>query len=543
MLLLALAGAAGCVLLIACTNLASLLVARATARTRELAVRRALGAGRLHLIRQFLAETLVLTCAGGAFGVVIGITALPTIVRLVPVVLPISEVPSADLRMLAIAAVLTLVTGVIAGVAPALRASGRADLASLRDGARVGPTRRTERIRAGLIVAQVSVSVVLLVAAGLLLRALWRVQATPTGFDTDRVLTMRTMLPFARYGLQAPRVEFYRQVLTQVAALPGVSAVAYTSYLPFTMRGGIWPVTAPGVAAGPVPERTASARFITPDYFKVMQIPLMIGRAFDDADSLTAVPTAIVSDEFVRRYLDGRTPIGEQFQFGPSGVRTIVGVVGDVRVRGLEQRSEPQVYLPYEQQRDNTTLGYMPKDLVVKVDEREDEAAAMARLATSIRHIVGRVDSRQPISDVRPLIDIVSAETSTRAVQVRVLGAFAGVACVLAAVGLHGLFAFVVSMRAREFGVRLALGAEPRTILALVGRRVAMLAAVGVLTGAGAGYAAGRWMSSLLAGISPGDPITYGVSVTAMLVTALAGGIVPAVRAARTSPTAALASE
>jgi hypothetical protein len=218
-----------------------------------------------------------------------------------------------------------------------------------------------------------------------------------------------------------------------------------------TMRGGVWPVVVPGRPEAPGGRDTASARFVTPEYFRVMEIPLRLGRGFEESDSLRAQPVAIVSERFVEAYLDGQAPIGRTFQFGPGGERTIVGVVGEVRVRGLEARSEPQAYLPYQQQRDNSTLGYLPKDLVVKLDPRRAGEEQMGVLAATIRWIVASVDPDQPIADIQPLAAIVDGETTARAVQVRVLGAFAALACLLAAVGLHDCFAFVVSARAREF--------------------------------------------------------------------------------------------
>lgn len=540
MLLFALMGASACVLLIACTNLASLLIARATARGRELAVRTALGAGRGRLVRQLLTESLLLALCGGALGLVVGTAAVPMAVRLVPTALPIAEVPSVDLRMLLIAALVTLGTGIGFGVLPAFRAARQASATGLREGARAGLSRRTQRVRAGLVVAQVSVSIVLLVCAGLLIRALMRVQSTPPGFHTEGVLTMRTTLPAAKYGLQAPRVEFYRRVLEGVSALPGVTAAAYTSYLPMTMRGGVWPVAFPGVPEGPPGSNLASARYVTSEYFRVMEIPLKLGRGFQESDSLLAQPVAIVSERFVQVHLDGRPPLGQTFQFGPAGQRTIVGVVGEVHVRGLESRSEPQVYLAYQQQRDNSTVGYMPKDLVIKLDPPDQQLAAVA---AAVRRIVASVDPNQPIADIQPLAAIVDGETTARAVQVRVLGAFAALACLLAAVGLHGLLAFVVSARAREFGVRQALGAEPREILALVARHGLVLGMAGVAVGVVAAYLAGRWIESLLVGVSPFDAPALAIAISVSIAMTLAGSLLPALRAARISPSEAMRLE
>jgi predicted permease len=543
MLLFALVGASACVLLIACTNLASLLIARATARGRELAVRTALGAGRGRLVRQLLTESLLLAACGGGLGLLVATAAVPMVVRLVPTALPITEVPAVDLRMLLIAGLVTFGTGIGFGVLPAFRAARQASAAGMREGTRAGLSRRTQRVRAGLVVAQVSVSIVLLVCAGLLIRALIRVQSTPPGFNAEGVLTLRTTLPSAKYGLQAPRVEFYRRVIEGVTALPGVTAAAYTSYLPMTMRGGVWPVAFAGAPEAPAGSNLASARYVTPEYFRVMEIPLKLGRGFQESDSLLAQPVAVVSERFVQVHLDGQPPLGRTFQFGPAGQRTIVGVVGEVRVRGLESRSEPQVYLAHQQQRDNSTPGYIPKDLVVRLDARQASEQHMGAVATAIRRIVARVDPNQPIADIQPLAAIVDGETTARAVQVRVLGAFAALACLLAAVGLHGLLAFVVSARAREFGVRQALGAEPREILAMVARHGLVLGLAGVAVGVVAAYLAGRWMESLLVGVSPLDVPALAIAVSVSIAMTMAGSLMPALRAARISPSEAMRLE
>jgi predicted permease len=543
MLVIAMAGAAACLLMIACTNLASMTVARATARRRELALRTVLGAGRLRLVRQLLTESLLLAFVGGGIGLAIAVTAVPVAARLVPTALPITDVPGVDLRMLAIAALVTIGTGIGFGVWPAFRAVRQAGSGALEESARTGASRASARLRDGLVMLQVAVSIVLLVGTGLLLRALLQVQSTPTGFDRERVITARTFLPWTKYGPQAMRTGFYQRVLGEVGALPGVTAAAYTSYLPMTMRGGVWDVT---IAGRPKPQgrvENASARFITPDYFRAMGIPMMAGRAFTESDTGASQPVAIVSQAFVASYLDGRQPLGQPFQFGPAGDRTIVGVVGDIRVRGLETRSEPQVYLAYQQQGDNRTMGYVPKDLVVRMRPDQDETAAMAALVPAIRRIIRNADPEQPISDVQSLSTLVEGETSARSVQARVLAGFAAVSCVLAGVGLHGLLAFVVSRRAREFGVRLALGAEPRQILGLVARRGLVLGGLGVAAGVWAAYAAGRWMESLLAGVSPVDPAAYGGAIAFSLAVTLAGSLLPALRAARTNPRDAMARE
>jgi len=543
MLLITMAAAAGCLLLIACTNLASLTVARATTRARELAVRTALGAGRRRLIRQWLTESALLAAVGGSIGLAVAIGAIPTAIRLVPTTLPIAEVPSVDLRMLAIAAIATLGTGIGFGVLPAVRVARRPAATDLREAGRSSAGRGATRLRGALVVTQVAASIVLLVGAGLLIRALERVQATPPGFDTSRVLTLRTFLPWSKYGPQATRTHFYQRVLGDVARMPGVTAAAYTSYLPMTFRGGIWDVTIPGRPVNPARPDFASARFVTPQYFRAMGIPLMAGRAFDESDSERTQPIAIVSASFATTYLDGREAIGATFTFGPAGRRTIVGIVGDVKVRGLERRSEPQTYLPYTQQGDNQVMGYSPKDLVVRFDPAHGDDDALLAAVPAIRRIITGADPAQPISDVQPLSALVDGETGTRVIQVRVLGAFALVSCLLAAVGLHGLLAFVVSTRTREFGVRLALGAQPRQILALVARRGMWLGLVGVVAGLAVAYDAGRWLDSLLAGISPTDLMTLSVAAGLSLLVTIVSSLLPAIKAARTNPRDAIQAE
>jgi predicted permease len=536
LLLFTLLGASACILLIACTNLASLLIARASAREREIAVRTALGAGRERLVRQLLTESGVIAVMGGVLGVVFALAAVPLIVQLVPTSLPIAEQPGVSARMLAIAAGLTLLTGLGFGVLPALRASRRT--AALRDGVRAGVSRRTERLRGALVVAQVAVSVVLLVGSGLMLRALWKVQHVDPGFAIDNVLTLRTTLPGATYGDQAPRVAFYRRVLDDVRAVPGVTGAAFASWLPMTMRGGIWPVFLPGQSREPAGAPTVSVRYITDDFFSVLHVPLKLGRAFTERDTINAEKTAIVSESFAKAHWPGEDPRGKTF-FLAFFDRTVVGVAGNVRVRGLERESEPQVYLPYQQQLDNMMTFYMPKDLAIGVSD----ASKMAGVTAAVRGIISAADPALPIADVRPLSAIVALDSVARETQVNVLGAFAVLACLLAAIGLHGLLAFIVAARSREMGVRLALGAAPAQVRWLVMQRGLMLALAGVTVGVGLALLAGRSLDSLLSGVSPNDPLSFATAVAVTLIGAMIGTVMPARRAARTQPTEALRAD
>ncbi|PYQ48485.1 MAG: permease [Acidobacteria bacterium] len=328
MLPLALLGAAACLLLIACTNLTSLLLTRAMTRRKELAVRAALGAGRERLVRQLLTESLLLALAGGALGLAVAAVAVPVLARLVPHSLPIAEVPAMDLRILGFALLLTAAIGIGFGVVPALRGSGQAGVTGLHEGARAGIGGRRERARAILVVAEVTASVVLLVCCGLLLRALWRVRTVDPGFRADGVLTLRTALPLPRYGPTAVRQRFYDRVLSEVRALPGVSSAAYISFLPMAMGGGIWPVIVPGQPDDPGARPKASLRYVTPGFFETLHIPLLAGRDVRESDTREAPYVAVVSRSFIDRIWPGQDPLGRRFQFGLSE-RTVVGVVGD----------------------------------------------------------------------------------------------------------------------------------------------------------------------------------------------------------------------
>lgn len=548
LLLLALLGAALCVLLIACTNLASLFLTRAVERRKEIAVRAALGAGRERLVRQLLTEALALALTGGALGVGLAFSALPLVVRLVPNSLPVAETPPLDLRVLAFAGLVTLLTALAFGLVPAFRSFHDADASGLREGSRSGVGGRRERIRSALVTAEVTASVVLLVASGLLIRALWRVQAVDPGFRSDGVVTLRTSLPMPKYETAARRAPFYARVLEDVRALPGVSGAAYISFLPMVMTGGIWTIQAEGQPVDPADRSTASLRYVTPSYFAVLGVPIRRGRDVGEADTEAALPVALVSQSFAERYWPGQDPLGRRFRIGLLGSqvvaamgafqeRTVVGVVGDVRVRGLERASEPQVYLPYRQHPDGVMGFYVPKDLVVKSAEEP------ATLVPALRRIIARADPDLPVSDVRSLAAVVEGQTAPRRTQLRVLGGFAALAVLLAALGIHGLLAFAVSSRSLEIGVRMALGAGRRDILGLVLGRGFLLAVAGVSVGVALAYAAGRSLEALLAGISPRDPFTFLGAVAVALSTTLIGSALPALRALRVDPLAAMRAE
>jgi predicted permease len=535
LVLTALGGATLCLLLLACANLANLLLARAAARERELAVRAALGAGRNRLVRQLLTEIVVVTLIGGAAGVVVAAASLPLFSALVPPTLPIANQPGVDGRVLGLAALFTTLTGLGFGLFPALRAVGRTGFAALRAGNRGGGGRR-QRVRAVLVTVEVAMSVILLITSGLLIRAVWRVQAIDPGFVAKDVLTLRTALPRPKYDSPLRRDEFYGQVLARVRALPGVQGAAFITGLPMVMTGIITGVEVPGQDPRTARSSGVSHRWVTPQYFRTMGIPLYRGRDVEDSDTSDRVPVAVVSASFVERYWPGQDPIARTFRHRGQ-TRTVVGVVGDVRVRGLERTSEPQIYLPAPQVVEASPPNFDPKDLVIR------HSGQVEALASAVRQIVRSVDPEQPISDVRAMDDVLAGDTATRHAQLQVLGVLAAVAVLLSGVGIYGLLAYTVSQRSQEIGVRLALGADPARVGRMIVADGIRLAVFGLVPGVVAAYAAARAMSALLFGVTPGDPATFAAGVAAALVMALAGSLVPALRAVRVTPMSVLRAD
>lgn len=534
-MLITLSGASLCLLLLTCANLANLLLARAAAHERELAVRAALGAGKERLVRQLITQSVVLTVLGGAAGVLVAALTVPLFSALVPPTLPLGTQPSLDLRVLAVAALFTGLTALGFGLFPALRV-GRTGFAALREGSRAGGGAK-QRVRAVLVTVEVTMSVILLITSGLLIRAVWRVQAVAPGFVPQNVLTLRTALPRPKYDSPVRRSEFYERVLTGVRALPGVQSAAFISGLPMVVTGLITGVEIPGQEV-----RTArsgagvSHRWVTPQYFKTVGIPIRRGRDVEDADTRDRSWVAVVSASFVERYWPGQDPIGKMFRHRGQ-TRTVVGVVGDVKVRGLERNSEPQIYLPAQQVAEGFPANFDPKDLVIR-HSGEGEA-----LLSAVRQIVRAADPEQPISDVRTMDEVLAGDTATRRTQLQVLGVLAAVAVLLTGVGIYGLLAYTVSQRSQEIGVRLALGADPARVGRMIFADGMRLAAIGIVPGVLGAYAAARGMSALLFGVAPGDPATFATAVGVALLMTFAGSVVPALRAVQVTPMSVLRAE
>ena len=535
LMLLLLCGASLSLLLLTGANLANLLLARATARELELAVRAALGAGRERLVRQMLTESLVLTIVGGAVGVLVAMLAVPLLSHMIPTSLPLGQTPRLDSRALVVAAAFTALTGLGFGLIPALVTGGRTGFRALREGTRGGGGRR-QRLRTTLVAIEVAVSVLLLISSAFLTRAVWRVQAVDPGFSSEGVLTLRTTLTSSRSADSLRRTEFYDRVLAGVHALPGVTAAAYTSGLPMVLTGGIAGIEVPGQSVRNRRSNGVSLRFVTPDFFDVLQIPVLQGRRIEGADRLGRPLVAVVSESFSARQLANEPPIGKTFRMNGSDY-TIVGVVKDIKVRGLERTNEPQLYLSAAQGPGQMGVLYIPKDLIIRAGARS------SALIPEVRDIIRRVDAQQPVSNVRLLSDVLDGQTADRRAQLRILVALAGLALLLTAIGIYGLLAFMVAQRSREIGVRLALGAEPGRVARMIVGDAARLALIGGIPGVIAAYLTARAMSALLFGIAPTDPATLVSGFVVVMLATVAGALAPALNAVRVNPLVAMRTD
>jgi putative ABC transport system permease protein len=486
-------------------------------------------------MRQLVTESLILTLFGGGAGLLVAALGVPLFASLVPDTLPISTAPALDLRVIALATLFTTLTALGFGLFPAIRAGRRTTFDALREGARAGSGAK-QRLRAVLVTVEVAVSVVLLIASGLLIRAVWQVQAVDPGFTSENVLALNMALPRPKYDRPSHRVQFYDGVLARVRSLPGVQSAAFTSGLPMVTTGLVTAVEIPG-RERPVRRRdVVSHRWITPQYFRTMGIPLHRGRDVDDGDRGDRAWVAVVSASFAERYWPGQDPLGRAVRH-LDDTRTIVGVVGDIKVRGLERTSEPQMYLPAAQAPDPFPGGFDPKDLVIR---HSGQASA---IVSEVRQIVRAIDADQPIGDVRAMDDVIAGETASRRGQLQVLGVFAIVAILLSAVGIYGLLAYTVSQRSQEIGVRLALGADPARVGRMIVADGMRLGLFGIASGVLGAYAAGRGMSALLVGVAPGDPATFATAVGVALLTVFAATLVPACRAMRLTPMSVLRAE
>jgi putative ABC transport system permease protein len=534
--LLTLLAAVGFVLLIACANVANLMLARSTSRRREIAVRCALGAPRGRVVGGLLTESLILSMAGGAVGLGLawwGVHALRSVVATTIPLFPRLDEIAMNSGILVFALTLSAVTGVVFGIAPALLVS-RMDLQeSLREGGRSG-TARESVARASLVVAQVALALVLLAGSGLLVRSFARLLSVDPGFSAENALTAKVTVSGDAYRDDARKRAFFNELIDRVGRAGGVKAVGGVSFLPMNGLGAATSFEIVGREKPPLGnDPVADVRVVGGDYFEAMQIPLLAGRTFEPREQREKANAVIVNATLARQYWPGESPVGKKIvvSWDTSDPDEIVGVVGDERVADLATAVRPIVYWPQGR------FAYPWATLVVRTEGNPLNAAAI------IRREVHAIDRGVPVADVRPLEDVVARSVAQRRLTMLLLAAFAAVALTLAVVGIYGVMAYGVAQRTREIGVRLALGASPRDVLVLVMRRAMLLAAIGVAIGSTAAYLLTRYMTSLLFETAPGDPFTLAIVAGVLLLAAALAGYVPGRSATRVDPLIALRAE
>jgi putative ABC transport system permease protein len=536
--LLALFGAVALVLLIACANVANLLLGRAAMRQKEMAVRAALGAGRGRLVRQMLTESLLLSLLGGVTGLLLAVWGVKALVAGAPDDLHQIRESSVDGTVLGFTFLATLLTGVAAGLIPALQSS-QIDLnEALKEGARKALRRRgLGRVSPALVIGEVALTLVLLTGAGLLIRSYLRVLAVDPGYDPKNLLTLNVRLDEVKYPPDSPperALHFYQEIFTRVKAIPGVKAVAgATVGIPMTDAMCKWLLIIEGRAPAPAEQRPqVECNAVSPDYIRAMGMQLRAGRSFTEQDDDKAPPVVIINETLARRYFSGEDPIGKRLQNGRSW-RTIVGVVGDVKRFGLEAEALPEVYWPYVQRE------HVSGDIYLAVRTAGNPLDFVA----AVRQQINELGVKEPIREVMTMDQRMAEPVAPRRFQMLLFGIFAAVALLLAAVGVYGVISYGVSRRTHEIGIRMALGAEPRDVLRLIIRQSMTLVAIGVSLGLAASLALTRLMSSLLFSLSPTDPATFAVITLLLAGVALASCYLPARRAAKVDPMIALRQE
>ncbi|MFP5264165.1 MAG: ADOP family duplicated permease [Blastocatellia bacterium] len=536
--LLVLLGAVGLVLLIACANVANLLLARAAVRQKEIAIRVALGAGHVRLIRQFLTESILLSVLGGGAGLLMALWGISLLKAFIPENISQVQAVAVDARVLVFTLLVSLLTGLIFGLAPMTQAS-KVDLnETLKEGGRDSAAgSRGNRIRSLLVITEVAVSLILLVGAGLLINSFMRLSHIDPGFRASNLLTMRIMLPPLKYPDHARRSAFYTDLIRRVEALPGVRSAAVTNWIPLVLQGDTVGITIEGRPdPGPAERPDVVTRVVSPHYFTTMGIELLQGQEFGEQSRINSRPVIVISETMARRLWPGENPIGKRVTPGradnPDDWCEIIGVVKDVRQFQLDADPKPQMYFTYEQ------AGFFaPNHLVVRTNVEPQS------LAATVRATVWEIDKDQPVSNISTMEDILSESVARQRFSTLLLGIFAAVALILAAVGIYGVMSYSVAQRTREIGIRMALGAQTSDVLKLVIVQGMKLALSGVTVGLIGAYALTRLMQSLLFGVSATDPLTFVLIAFLLAGVALLACYIPARRAVKVDQIIALRYE
>ncbi len=534
--LLVLLGAVGFVLLIACANVANLLLARAAARHKEMAVRAAIGAGRWRIVRQLLTESLLLAAMGGAAGLLLALWGTDVLVSLSPKELADLQQVRISVPVLGFTLAVSMLTGIIFGMVPAFEATRFNLQESLKEGSQnIGGGTRSQRLRGVFVIVEIALALVLLVGAGLLVRSFWRLQSVDPGFNAKNLLTMRVSLPNRKYDSDRKRIDFFRQAVEGIRALPGVEAAGATNFLPFAGPHAGTLVEIEGRPKLPPGQGLETGSCVTDlNYFTAMQLPLKRGRLFSEREATEMRHVVVINEAFARKNLPGEDPLGKRvtiYMKDDNVPSEIIGIVGDNKHMGLDQEAEPMAYWPHAE------LGYSFMTLVIRT------LGDAPGIASAARQVIQTIDSEQPIADVRTMESLLADSVARARFSTWLLTVFGVVALILAAVGIYGVMSYAVTQRTHEIGIRMALGAQSRDVLALVVRKGLILTVFGVGIGLAAAFALTRIMESLLYGISATDPATFAAISMLLAAFALLACMLPARRASKVDPVIALRYE
>ncbi len=532
--LLVLLAAVSFVLLVACANVATLLLARAASRQKEISIRAALGAGRIRLVRQLLTESVLLAALGGALGALLAVWGINLILALSPSEIPRQNEIGIDATVLVFTLGLSVLTGVIFGLVPALQLS-KSDLhESLKEGGRSSAGTTRQGVRSALVISQVALTLVLLIGAGLLIRSFVRLMNVDPGFRTENLLVMGIAVPTSMRSAPPQKIAYYKELFERIEAIPGVQSAGAATRLPLTARGVTTKLFIEGRAVAPGEEPDIEFRRASSDYFSALGVPLIDGRYFTNEDNMQAPGVVIINQSAARRFWPNDTAIGKRVRTSPDpnfSWNTVVGVVGDVKHFGLDADARPEMYVAFNQ---------APPDSPFMVVRTTSDPM---NVAASVRAQVAAMNKDQPVNTIQTMEEVLAASVAGRRFNMLLLAMFAGLALLLAAVGIYGVISYSVAQRTQEIGIRMALGAQTRDVLAMVISQAARLALAGVAIGLIASFLLTRLMKSLLFNVSATDPVTFLAVSLLLMGLAFAASYIPARRATKVDPMIALRYE